>query len=308
MRGFVAPTDFDWYRFLQARPELREVNFWRPSQSRFGALQPGELFFFKLKAPHNAIGGFGLFTRGAVLPVWEAWDVFGAANGVPDIDGLLTRMSRLTSSRKGPLSVDDWIGCLAINEPIFFPPDEWVEVPSDWRREIVSGKTYDLNSGEGKLLYERCIHRAAQVAAAQGWSEDQLGERYGPAQLVRPRLGQASFRLAVLDAYGRRCAVTGERSLPVVEAAHIRPYGFGGEHVVPNGLPLRRDVHRLFDLGFVSVRPDHHFAVSKALRDEYENGKVYYELDDRPLLLPDDPSNRPEPELLDWHHEEVFRG
>jgi putative restriction endonuclease len=307
VRGFVAPTDFDWYRFLQARPELREVNFWRPSQSRFGALQPGELFFFKLKSPHNAIGGFGLFTRGAVLPVWEAWDVFGAANGVPDIDGLLTRMSRLTSSRKGPLSVDDWIGCLAINEPVFFPPDEWVEVPSDWRREIVSGKTYDLSRGEGKLLYERCMHHAAQAVAAQGWSVNQLGDRYGPAQLVHPRLGQASFRLAVLDAYGRRCAVTGERSLPVVEAAHIRPYGFGGEHVIPNGLPLRRDVHRLFDLGFVSVRPDHRFAVSRALQDEYENGKVYYDLDERSLLLPDDPGNRPDPELLGWHYEEVFR-
>ena len=200
----------------------------------------------------------------------------------------------------------DWL--LGDRRAGFFPPDEWVEVPSDWRREIVSGKTYDLNSGEGKLLYECCIHRAAQAAAAQGWSEDQLGERYGPAQLVHPRLGQASFRLAVLDAYGRRCAVTGERSLPVVEAAHIRPYGFGGEHVVPNGLPLRRDVHRLFDLGFVSVRPDHHFAVSKALQDEYENGKVYYELDDRSLLLPEDPRNRPSPELLNWHYEKVFRG
>lgn len=79
MRGFVAPTDFGWYQFLRARPELREVNFWRPSQHRFAAIEPGELFFFKLKAPRNAIGGFGMFTRGAVLPVWEAWDVFGLA-------------------------------------------------------------------------------------------------------------------------------------------------------------------------------------------------------------------------------------
>jgi putative restriction endonuclease len=72
VRGFVAPTDHGWYQFLQARPELREVNFWRPSQSRFGAIGPGELFFFKLKAPYNAIGGFGVFTRAAVLPVFGA--------------------------------------------------------------------------------------------------------------------------------------------------------------------------------------------------------------------------------------------
>jgi hypothetical protein len=96
MRGFVANTDFDWYQFLRARPELREVNFWRPSQSRFGALESGELFFFKLKAPHNAIGGFGLFTQAAVLPIWEAWDVFGLANGVADCDSLLVRLERLS--------------------------------------------------------------------------------------------------------------------------------------------------------------------------------------------------------------------
>ena len=96
VRGFVANTDFDWYQFLRARPELREVNFWRPSQSRFGALQSGELFFFKLKAPHNAVGGFGLFTRAAVLPIWEAWDVFGLANGVADRDSLLKRLGRLS--------------------------------------------------------------------------------------------------------------------------------------------------------------------------------------------------------------------
>lgn len=58
VRGYVAATDYDWYRFLQARPELREVNFWRPSGSPFRALTSGELFFFKLKAPHNAVGAW----------------------------------------------------------------------------------------------------------------------------------------------------------------------------------------------------------------------------------------------------------
>lgn len=307
MRGFVAPTDYGWYRFLHARPELREVNFWRPSQSRFGALQPGELFFFKLKAPYNAIGGFGLFTRGAVLPVWEAWDVFGAANGCADVNDLVQRLRGLTRAQQGQFTVDDWIGCLAINEPIFFPPDEWVKVPSDWRREIVSGKTYDLTVGEGRLLYERCIERAAQVNAAADWSPADAAARYGPAQLIQPRLGQASFRLAVLDAYDKRCAITGERSLPVVEAAHIKPYAAGGEHAVPNGLPMRRDLHRLFDLGYVGVRPDLRFSVSKALRDQYENGRVYYALDGGEVRLPRGVAERPDPSLLEWHYEEVFR-
>lgn len=304
----MAPTDFGWYQFLRARPELREVNFWRPSQNRFGALKPGELFFFKLKAPHNAIGGFGIFTRGAVLPAWEAWDVFGAANGTADRAELLARMGRLSGAAgKGPMSVDTWIGCLAINEPVFFPPDEWVQVPADWRREIVSGKTYDLSAGEGRLLYERCIAAAAALASAGAADTETIEDRYGPAQLVQPRLGQASFRIAVLDAYSKRCAITGERSLPVVEAAHIKPFAAGGEHAVPNGLPLRRDLHRLFDLGYVSLRPDHSLAVSGSLREQFANGRVYYELAGAKLRLPEDPDDRPSPEALAWHYEEVFR-
>ena len=306
MRGFVAPTDYGWYQFLSARPELREVNFWRPSQAKFGALQPGELFFFKLKAPHNKVGGFGLFTRSAVIPAWEAWDVFGAANGTPNLDELLVRMGRLSGANGGVIDVDTWIGCLAINEPIFFPPDEWVPVPADWSRNIVSGKAYDLTTGEGRLLYERCLAKAADLTAVGG-AELPLQERYGPAQLIKPRLGQASFRIAVLEAYSKRCAITGERSLPVVEAAHIRPYADGGEHAVSNGLPLRRDIHRLFDLGFVSVRPDRSFAVSKALKEDYENGKIYYDLEGRSMRAPAAPEDAASPEVLEWHYEEVFR-
>jgi putative restriction endonuclease len=307
VRGFVAPTDFGWYQFLRARPELQEVNFWRPSQHRFGAIAPGELFFFKLKAPHDAIGGFGLFTRAAVLPVWEAWDVFGAANGVADISELLTRLSRLTGARAA-LTMDDWIGCLAINEPVFFPPDEWVALPADWQRQIVSGKGYDLTSGEGRLLYDRCLARAAELSVAKDWTREALdGQQHGRPQVVTPRLGQASFRLAVLDAYGKRCAVTGERSLPVVEASHIRPWWQGGLHRVQNGLPLRRDVHRLFDLGYVTVTPDHEFRVSHALKDAYENGRVYYDLQGQPIHVPDDPSAKPDPQELEWHYDEVFR-
>jgi putative restriction endonuclease len=77
--------------------------------------------------------------------------------------------------------------------------------------------------------------------------------RYGKPLLVWPRIGQGVFRIAVTDAYGRACAVTGEHSLPALEAAHIRPYAAEGLHDVANGLLLRSDLHRLFDKGYVTV-------------------------------------------------------
>jgi putative restriction endonuclease len=307
MRGFVAPTDHGWYQFLRARPELDEVNFWRPGAVNFQALVPGEIFFFKLKAPHNAIGGFGLFARYAALPVWQAWDVFGQANGTPSEQALLERLVRL-AGRPVSARLDRMVGCIAVTQPVFFPPDEWVATPASWSRNIVSGRRYDLTSGEGLRLWQECLERAARTSAAVQWTAEAIElRRFGSPQLIRPRLGQASFRLAVIEAYGGACAVTTEHSLPAIEAAHIKPWTDGGLHEVSNGLPLRRDIHRLFDLGFVSVRPDLTFAVSGALRDAYANGHTYYAMEGRRLLTPQHPGSAPSRELLEWHNETVFR-
>lgn len=75
-----------------------------------------------------------------------------------------------------------------------------------------------------------------------------------------------------------------------------------------NGLTLRADLHRLFDAGYVTVSPDYQLKVSDRLNDEYANGRIYYELRDRRLtVLPDDPSNRPSRQALDWYASHVYR-
>ncbi len=307
VQGFVAPTDHGWYQYLRTRPHIEEVNFWRPGGGNFAALRPGEPFFFKLKAPHDAIGGFGQFSRFARLPLWMAWDVFAEANGVPDLGALRARVDALSFSPAAS-DLDRTIGCISIAFPTFFAPDEWVHLPEDWKRNIVSGRTYDLMTGPGRLLWETCVERAVAGQTPDPWTAEAADQlRYGSPYLMAPRLGQASFRLAVLDAYGGACAVTTEHSLPVLEAAHIRPYHQGGAHEVRNGLPLRRDLHTLFDLGFVTVRPDHTFAVSRQLREEYANGRVYYELEGRRISTPGNPADRPDTEFLEWHGDVVFR-
>ena len=66
---------------------------------------------------------------------------------------------------------------------------------------------------------------------------------------IQARLRQGAFRVLVTDSYDRRCALSGERTLPVLQAAHIKPYAEGGLHQVPNGILLRSDIHVLFDAG-----------------------------------------------------------
>ncbi len=145
----------------------------------------------------------------------------------------------------------------------------------------------------------------AQIAATRVEEEQ---PRYGAPTMHLPRLGQAIFRVRVLDAYGRACAVTGEHSLPVLEAAHIRPYALGGAHDVANGLTLRTDLHRLLDRGYITVDEQHRLAVGDRLKHDFDNGRSYYSLRGQPLTLPGDPSVRPMAGALAWHRENVFLG
>ena len=104
VRDFVGVTDTDWYRFLAARPDLSEVNFWRPSGGRgFHSLSVGEPFFFKTHYPHNRVVGGGFFSDFAALKLSEAWDLFGEANGAASLDQMRTRIAHYRRTPISPL-------------------------------------------------------------------------------------------------------------------------------------------------------------------------------------------------------------
>src|SRR3954464_11233505 len=94
MRLYIAVTDNDWFGLHAAKAELEEVNFWRPSQVPFKALQPGEILLFKLHAPENFIAGGGFFTSYLQLPLNLAWSTFGEANGVQSLTEMRSRVAQ----------------------------------------------------------------------------------------------------------------------------------------------------------------------------------------------------------------------
>lgn len=315
-KGYIGLTDPDWYKFLAQQQRIDEVNFWQPRGGHpFRALQRGDLFFFKLHAPFKAIAGFGFFERFESLPAWLAWECFAEMNGAPDMETMIDQIVRIRGDDSPALRTGAFqIGCIMITAPFFFSEEEWILPPYDWAKTgIQKGKTYRLDVGEGRRIREECFARARQ--GDRYWNIERPENlaangtaRYGSPIAVRPRLGQGLFSLAVRDAYGNACAVTHEHSVPVLEAAHIKPYKLGGEHRVANGLLLRRDLHRLFDLGYVTVTPDYLFRVGNSLRDEFSNGKSYYGLDDSMIAIPEQDALRPSRELLDWHGQVMFRG
>lgn len=310
MNAFVGITDHDWYQLLARCPDLEEVNFWQPSgRGRFGALQPGELFLFKLHAPRLSIVGGGFFAHATLLPVSLAWEAFAEANGARSLAEMRARIERYRRAPSRP--EDDYtIGCILLEQPFFLPEEFWIPPPSDWHPNIVRGKTYDLLAEPGRALWGE-VRAAMRAIGDSAWPSrwrERDQPRYGDPLLVRPRLGQGSFRVLVTDAYERRCAVTAERVLPVLQAAHIRPYARGGEHRVDNGLLLRSDLHTLFDRGYMTVTPELCLEVSHRIREDFDNGRHYYALHGQRVREPRPPHSRPAPDLLRWHNEETYLG
>ncbi|HEX6956413.1 MAG TPA: HNH endonuclease [Ferrovibrio sp.] len=300
---YIGVTDYDWFRYLEARPNLSEVNFWQPGgRTNFRAIAPGELFLFKLRAPRSYIVGGGIFAHSSILPVSLAWEAFGESNGAPSLDVLRQRIGQHRRNTDD-LKYDYQIGCRIIAEPFFFPESEWMPVPQSWAPNIVSGRTYEASDLEVRHLWNSIAERL-EYRRAPSFSES----RYGEPTLIRPRLGQGSFRIAVTDAYRRHCAVTGEKTLPILDAAHIRPYADGGPHDIRNGLLLRTDVHRLFDLGYVTVDNAYRFVVGKRLKEDFENGKHYYAMHGEQVNVPNNPLQHPDLGSLRWHQDKRFLG
>lgn len=309
MKFWVGVTDNNWFNYLAAR-QFDEVNFWQPSAKplfKDGGERFGMPFLFKLKKPYHHVAGGGFFVKNIKLPLALAWEFFGERNGASSLDELL----ELLAPHSGTRSLTQEIGCTILANSFFLPPEKWLPDPPGWANSIVRGKGYNSDEPDGAVIWtavQSSFLTQQPSVDNSDFFESAVRERFGEPVLVAPRLGQASFRALVTEAYDKRCAITGESTLAVLEAAHIVPYGKQGTHEVRNGLLLRADFHRLFDVGLVSVSPELRIKVSRKIRESWFNGKVYYRLNDQPLsVLPHRIADQPDRDFLDWHMRNCFQ-
>ena len=304
IKAYVGVTDRKWFDLLRSQPGIDEVNFWQPSGGRnFRAIRPGELFLFKLHRPDDFIVGGGIFAHFSLLPISLAWEAFQVGNGALDLFEMRTRVEKYR--RVPPSAHDDYtIGCILLEQPFFLPREQWIPIPQDWSPNIVQGKTYDLTVEPGRTIWTKLqMHQESTTSSVVRETEAAFGEPV----LVQPRLGQGAFRILITDGYERRCAFTGERTLPALDAAHIRPFSEIKQHRLDNGLLLRKDLHALFDRGYVTVTPKLHIEVSKRIKEEFENGREYYRLHVQEMRPPAARHMYPASESLAWHNEKVFK-
>lgn len=304
MKFWTGVTDNRWFNFLSGLPSVEEVNFWHPSgRAPFNTLPEGTPFLFKLKSPYHHIAGGGFFIKFELLPLAVAWEAFGEKNGAASYQEFESLILSARGNRNEP-SGD--VGCSILGEPFFFAREDWIPLATEFSGNIVSGKSFESTAADGQRIWDTVQRQLHTNVLSPG----RVAERpatYGAPILMRPRRGQGTFRALVTNAYQRRCAITGEGTLPVLEAAHIKPFGSDGFNNTFNGLLLRADFHKLFDAGLITVTPDHRVVVSNRIKEQWFNGKAYNRLNGELLAsLPSNPADRPRADLLLWHNENRF--
>ncbi|MHB8107516.1 MAG: HNH endonuclease [Candidatus Cryosericum sp.] len=300
--AFLGITDNGWFDYLQRNQITDEVNFWVPSARPRMHVEPGSLWLFKLHSPLDFIAGVGVFMHYSVFPLQMAWDAFGTGNGAPTLDALQNAIMRHKHRAADAWNTD--VGCAVLNQVVYLP--QGLRVPCH-TGSLVAYK--QMASPDDQDVVRQVLRNLELAPATQQFQKAPFyNTNYTPQfALSQVRQGQGTFRVEVTDAYHRQCAVSREHSLPVLEAAHIQPWADTHTNNVTNGILLRADIHKLFDAGYVTIDPNgYRFVVSKRLKEDYDNGKEYYQLHGTRILLPEDPNAWPSRQALLEHGSHVF--
>ena len=313
---FIAVTDTRWFEFLSSRAtegRIDEANFWSPKAAKpMRHFRPGEPVFLRLKRPHNVVVGYGFFAHFAELGLREAWQFFEWRNGDPDEVSFRRRIGDYRGVDLSDARTESGaLGCTILRDLNLWPEGRWLPWgdAEDWKPNTQRGATVRDPLHASRLLAEiQFDGLQSPEDLADGFEPIEADERTVVEARVVRREGQGTFKSRLLDAYGRRCAITGERTEPVLDAAHIQPYLGPRSNHPQNGLLLTQEFHTLFDRGFVTVTPELVVRVSPRLQESWGNGKRYYEFDDKPLRSrPESAVLRPSAAALAWHAAHVFR-
>jgi len=217
MRLFLAVTDTQWFRQLsQLEPPAEDINFWQPRGTQgFKALPVGGPFLFKLKAPDNAIGGLGWFSSYTRLPLNMAWEVFQERNGCAQFTEFRNKIQNYRR-KFSDTSYNPEIGCIILTDPVFFQPEDWIQLPPDWK-QFHSGKDLaTLLSVEAGELLELFLWKKHEEPVDQSKLKDELADviysalllashyEFDVKEIVLQRLDKNSQKYPVEKAKGRR--------------------------------------------------------------------------------------------------------
>ena len=171
-------------------------------------------------------------------------------------------------------------------------------------------------------LVEQAAQRLLATHFPPSW-HDSIRDAVGLARPVErafpskaPTIRDRNFRHAVLRAYERRCVVCGfdvrlDDDLVGLEAAHIRWHSHGGPDQVRNGLALCILHHQTFDRGAIGLEratKGYRLVVSDEVNGQSPAFRQLLDCHGKPIRSPQHSRQRPDPDFVDWHRKQVFRG
>ena len=168
-----------------------------------------------------------------------------------DIEGGLTNRARIRFDKLVDPSREFLLGFRSIES---FVPEALVNAQASGN-SVPDAVAAELEKQLGPLLSPEPPLNSKHADDGTFDPESLADERERAFRAIRLRRGQAAFRSALMEAYGRRCAITGCAVEDVLEAAHITPYVGSLTNHVSNGLLLRADLHTLFDCGLLAIDP-----------------------------------------------------
>jgi putative restriction endonuclease len=311
----IAHTHRDWFDFLSRHAtdgRVDEVNFWFPKQQRAPKrLLPGEPVFFRIGAPDRKIAGYGFFASFQLLPLDLAWDSFGYRNGATDRSSFYKMLGRVTDDQRAlPLA------CMILLDAHFWPDPRWLPwgVSRGYADSGIQVGRAERDAANLDLLFSELTRDAAgpPPELLDAFEPLVADERARMLAERAARQGQGAFRLRLLEAY-KGCAITGEHTEPVLDAAHIQSYLGPKSNHPCNGVMLTKEFHALFDKGLVTIdAPDsrhsqYRVRVSRRIHERWKNGHRYNVFHEQPLKsLPDDSRLYPSRDALEWHRNVVF--
>ena len=203
----VAVTDGDWFNVLRKQPDLREVNFWSPSESNFQGPEEG-----RTVPVQTAREGWWHDCGRWCLHIRECTAVFAGVGGVRVgewcqlVDGDAGGYQALSQGE--PNDKNDFkIGCRILTQPFFFEKSDWIPAPKDWSPNIVRFKKYDASSVEGRKLWDAVNDRMSRAGVSNDeqvplWDERcrcGLTNRHAMASRISDQATPGTGRVSCLD-------------------------------------------------------------------------------------------------------------
>lgn len=170
--------------------------------------------------------------------------------------------------------------------------------------QTANGKIYyRYNDSDRDLVQNDIIEQLYNISLAkiQDFQLVSKQDKESFTSEITKREKQDQFRDKIKTIYKEKCAITGESTDEVLQAAHIQPYINQKSHHPQNGIYLRADIHHLFDKLLISIDKNYNILVSNSIDSTY-----YQQYSGKQICLPENIRYYPSEIALAKHREKFF--